>query len=259
MTTPVADLVAQHVAELREWGRANLVGRVITVASAKGGVGKTFEATEIAYALDAVLIDLDWNDGSVSRALGWFHEQRVRSPLLDALEAGRPPRPITGRSKPDLVPAGPEFGPNQPSAETMRDALRQWAEELGRTLVVDCHPGDGDSAFGAMAAADCIVTPVILGERELDALAGWCRQFAGYPLFVAPNKVPKVPPARQLSRLETIVVEHGIDVATPIPDASWVPRRVARTALLSSRVSARSQKIQTALTAVAREVGKKIV
>lgn len=259
MTTLVADVVAQHVADLRAWGRSNLARRVITVASPKGGVGKSTLANEIAYAIDAVLVDLDWNDGSVSRALGWFHEQRVRSPVLDALESGRLPRPIAGRSKPDLVPAGPEFGPNQPDAESMRDALRHWADGLDRTLVVDCHPGDGDSAFGAMSAADVIVTPVLLGERELDALGGWCRQFDGYPLFVAPNQVPKVPPARQLARLERIVTTHGIEVATPVPHERWVPRRVARTALLSSRVSARSMKIQTALTAVAREVGKKVV
>lgn len=235
-----------------------MAGRVLTVASPKGGVGKSTLANELAFALDAVLIDLDWNDGCVSRALGWFHEQRVRSPLLDALDSGRSPRPISGRSRPDLVPAGPEFGANQPGPEMMRDALRMWAKELGRAFVVDCHPGDGDSAFGAMSAADLILTPVLMGERELDALAGWCRQFDGYPMMVVPNQVPRVPPARQLQRLEEIVRAHGIDVTTPVPHAVWLPRRRARTSVLSGKAAARSMPMQSALSAVAREAGERV-
>lgn len=34
--------------------------RIITVASWKGGVGKTTLAYEVAYQTGAVLVDLDW-------------------------------------------------------------------------------------------------------------------------------------------------------------------------------------------------------
>lgn len=257
-TLTVTDAVSQHVNDLRGWARANLAGRVITVASPKGGVGKTTIAQEVAYALDAVAVDLDWNDGNLARAMGWFHEQRVRSPLLDALDTGKTPRPIVGRSRPDLIAAGPEFGANQPSMTAMQDALRRWAGELDRLLVVDCHPGDGDAAYGAIAAADSVLTPTLLGQREMDALSGWCEKFDGYPLFVVPNQIPPVPPGRLLDRLTEIVEARGLGVSTPVPRESWLPRRAARTTLLSSRASKRSLKIQTALAAVAKETGTRV-
>lgn len=110
----VGDLPGR-IARLRERARGRLAGRVVTVASGKGGV----------------YVDLDWNDGCGSRALGWMREHRRRSPLLDALAASRPPRVIRGGpSRPDLVPGGPELGSNQPPQEVLGAALVAWCEQL---------------------------------------------------------------------------------------------------------------------------------
>lgn len=41
--------------------------RIVTVGAAKGGVGKTTLAYEIAACLKGVLVDLDWDSGGATR------------------------------------------------------------------------------------------------------------------------------------------------------------------------------------------------
>lgn len=59
-------------------------------------MGKTELAKELAFLLGGVLVDLDWDEGGATRAWGYRHETRTTAPLLDALEAGRVPRPLSG-------------------------------------------------------------------------------------------------------------------------------------------------------------------
>src|SRR5665213_1041620 len=103
------------------------MSKIVTVAARKGGVGKTTLAYELAWLLDAPLVDLEFDDGSATRMWGYRHETRMRVPLLDALESGRTPRLLTGYHKPHLVPCHPDFQLNQPTAEAMADTLMQWA------------------------------------------------------------------------------------------------------------------------------------
>ncbi|WP_369974840.1 ParA family protein, partial [Thermobifida halotolerans] len=79
------------------------------MAAYKGGVGKTTIASELAYVMGAVLLDLDWDRGNATRAWGYRTEQRASAPLLDAIEAGRTPRPLVGKRKADLVPCHEDF------------------------------------------------------------------------------------------------------------------------------------------------------
>ena len=75
--------------------RHRMPPRIVTVAAAKGGVGKTTLAYELAAALGGVLVDLDWDAGGATRMWGFDPTRAARAPLLDALERGpegRPPR-----------------------------------------------------------------------------------------------------------------------------------------------------------------------
>lgn len=99
------------------------MSKIVTVAAAKGGVGKTTIACELAYLLDAPLIDLDWDRGSATgSAWGYRVRDRVGAPLLDAFERGRTPRLLRSKRKPDLAPSHPDLEANQPPPGDVADA-----------------------------------------------------------------------------------------------------------------------------------------
>jgi chromosome partitioning protein len=229
---------------------------IVTVAAAKGGVGKTTLAYELAYILDAPLIDLDWDRGGATRQWGYRPEARMGSPLLDALERGRTPKPIRARLKPDLVPCHPDFVANQPDPDAMAVALEQWAREWGRAyVVVDTHPGGVPATFGAMAAARVVVTPAVLATKELEALEGMLTEMPDYPLLVVPNKVPPVPPAAEIKRLGELVRAADVKVAPPISEYRWLMRRKLRRACSSYQpVPLRAQRLVDELHALAQAV-----
>ena len=232
------------------------VPKIVTVASPKGGVGKTTIAYELAYLLGAPLVDLDWDQGNSTRQWGYRHEDRQRAPLLDALELGRPPVPMKGARKPDLVPCHPEFGTNQPDVEDMAAALGKWAGEWGRPyVVVDTHPGFTGSSLGAMNAASVVVTPAVFKTKELEALDGMLADMPDYPLLLVPNMVPPIPPGPELKRLTQMVERAKVHVAPPISRYEWLGRRKLRVALTSyDPEPSRVQRIAEQLRAVAKAV-----
>jgi chromosome partitioning protein len=236
---------------------------IIVVAAWKGGVGKTTLAYELAYLFGGVLIDLDWDRGGATVAWGYRPELRSRVALLDALESGRVPRPLLGNRKPDLVPSHPDFGPNQPAAEKMADALESWRDALGRVLVVDTHPGGVPSTYGAMAAANVVVVPSVLATKELEALEGMLEEVPDYPLVIAPNMVPSSPPAAELDRFERAVRKAGAVVAPPISKHEWLRTRKVRLALTSydpepKRISGVSSELREMARVVARKAVERV-
>lgn len=214
--------------------------RIYTVAAWKGGVGKTTLAYELAYLLDAVLVDLDWDRGNATRAWGFRTEERVKAPLLDALDTGKPPRVLSGKNKADLVPCHEDFAVAQPEPETMADLLTQWAKHWGRDLVVDTHPGGVPSTFGAMSAAHRVIIPAPFGEKEHEALQGMVEQLADYPLMVIPSRVPPVPPAADVARLRRITEASQVPVGPPVSQYVWLPRRRLRMAVSAPPVAKRA-------------------
>jgi chromosome partitioning protein len=111
------------------------------------------------------------------------------------------------------------------------DCLLAWAEVWPQRYVVcDTHPGANSLTDGAMQAADLVVVPVVLATRELDALQRMLGDFAGYPLLLAPNKVPPSPPRRHVDRLTAL--SGGYPVAPPISEHRWLARRVRRAAVV---------------------------
>ncbi len=203
------------------------MAKIVTVAAYKGGVGKTTLALELAYLLNAPLVDLDWDKGGATNR--WGYRPGATSPLLDALETGKVPRPRKGRGKPDLVPSDRDFEANQPEANTMAEALEKWAAAWDRAyVVVDTHPGGSPATLGAMQAASVVVTPTVLANAELDGLEGRLEEAADYPLLIVPNKVARVPDRRLVERLRALVDRFDLPVAPLVFEHRRLPRRTGR-------------------------------
>jgi chromosome partitioning protein len=206
---------------------------VVTVAAAKGGVGKTTLAYELAASLNGILVDLDWDSGGATRMWGYDPSKYRRAPLLDALEAGpdgKPPIPRTRRHQPALVPSHGDLAASSIDESLVADCLASWTATWdNRTVVVDTHPGANPLTDGAIEVADLMVIPVVLGSRELDALEAMLNDFRKYRLLLVPNMVPPVPPRRLVERLRTLVETDS--VAPPISEHRWIRRRLRRSAL----------------------------
>ena len=210
------------------------MSKIVVLHARKGGVGKSTLAYELAWLLQAPLVDLEWDDGCVSRIWGYRHEERSSSPLLNALEKGTTPRLHHGFHKPDLLPGHPDFAISQPSEGDMADALLKWAGEWGKEwVVVDSHPGASTSAHGALSVANVVIAPTTLRTYDLNATEGMVKEMVDYPLVLVPNMVPRVPPAAEIARLRQMVENTPVQVGPPVPLATAVGTRKKRVAMTS--------------------------
>ncbi len=216
------------------------MGAIITVASAKGGVGKTTLAYELAAALDSVLVDLDWDWGSATDRWGTSPEDRQRAPLLAWLRDGTWSSPrwmrTTNGTKPDLMPADArlvQLASAEPSVLT--DRLATWAARAKRSVVIDTHPGTGALADAAVAAAGLTVVPVVLDVLGIDALGGFLRRHADTLVLVVPNRVAGRARERGVvARFVALVEAAGVLVAPPVSEHVWLPVRTRRAAMVST-------------------------
>lgn len=198
---------------------ATLRSLIIAVASFKGGVGKTEFSKEIAYLLGGILFDFDWDEGGITKKWGYFPETRKKAPLLDAFDNGKPPTPLSGgQHRADLVPSHPDLALNQPEQEYITEILLKWQQTYGRPVIVDNHPGGGDLAFGAMAAASAVVVVSPLAQNELRALRGMVTELPSYPLIIIPyeNGSPYVPPQKLVRELESISKTSGVPLGPSV-------------------------------------------
>lgn len=209
---------------------------LVAVASNKGGVGKTSLAIELAYSLKGILVDLDWDYGSATRACGVDPAGNRRSSLLEALVGeGRIPSTLRLSGRPDLVPSHPLIVEIDAAEANVAAKLRTWADGWARDVVVDTHPGAASLTYAAMAAADLVVVPVVLAGRELDALEGLLEEAAEFRLLLVPNRVARWPDLAAIDRLDGLATRYQVPVATGISDHHWWPRRKRRTAVGSVR------------------------
>jgi len=235
VTTSTTDTTGldERVRALRAAGM-EASGLVIAVMSGKGGVGKTLLSLELAYLLDAVLVDFDWDGGNSSRALGYYAERYKRAPLLDALDSGRTPRPRQASRRPDYVPAHPDLAVNQPAPEQLAEQVGRWAGDWKRPVIADTHPGGTDATLGVVAAADLVLMPTILGTRELAALERTLAELSGYPILLVPNQIPPSPPAKALRDLRAIAERYDVQVGPAVQTYGWLRTRRLRTVITAS-------------------------
>ena len=240
-----------------------LAGLVIAVIAYKGGVGKTTLAYELAYLLGAVLVDFEHDEGSATVTWGYDHRQRVGAPLIDAISKGGVPQPLKGVRKPDLVPGHPDLATTTLPAHLVTEQLLAWAKAWNRPVVVDAHPGGTETTRGVAAAASVIVSPVVLGEKELQALDGMTTEMADYPILVVPNKFRghRVADEGLFRKLDRISSKPGVTLGPFISDyGKWLPNRTQRVALTSyDPVPKRIEPLDGELRAVAREVRDDVV
>lgn len=235
-------------------------GSIIAVAAFKGGVGKTTLAYEIAGALDAVLVDLDFQPGGGATHIWGFDPRRAkRAPLLDALESpDRVPRPKHRANRPDLVPCHPDLGVARLDEDDIADGLERWAIAWQRTVVVDTLPGRHWTTDGALKIADLVVIPVTPGRSEIAATDAMIEELSGYPLLLVPNMTPAVPDARWVKALRGFATRDGVGVAMPVSEHRWLRRRVLASALTCQpNPGVRTSRAAAEFVAVANDVRKR--
>ncbi len=174
---------------------ARYTGRVITVASPKGGVGKTTVATNLAVGLTAaapqstVLVDLDVQFGDVAYALGLVPEYT----LPDAVHGPASEDTMVLKTFLTQHPSGlyavcgaesPAAG-DRVTADDVSRLLAALAREF-RYVVVDTAPGLSEQTLAALDRATDVVmlssmdVPGVRGLRkELDVLRELCMIPAG--------------------------------------------------------------------------------
>lgn len=128
------------------------------------------------------------------------------------------------------MPSHPDLAVSRIPDDLVAEALRAWAAEWGRLLVADTHPGANTLTDGAMRGATVVVTPAVLGARELDALEATLDDFAGYPLVVIPVMVPGSPPRRLVERLR-MLTNGRATVGPVVSEHRWLRRRLRKSAL----------------------------
>ncbi|GAB3350961.1 AAA family ATPase [Modestobacter lapidis] len=174
---------------------ARYTGRVITVASPKGGVGKTTVATNLAIGLTSsapqstVLVDLDVQFGDVASALSLVPEHT----LPDAVHGPASQDTMVLKTFLTGHPSGlyavcgsesPAQGDTVSAADVTR-LLTSLAREF-RYVVVDTAPGLSEQTLAALDRATDVVmlssmdVPGVRGLRkELDVLRELCMIPAG--------------------------------------------------------------------------------
>jgi chromosome partitioning protein len=159
------------------------MGRTVTIANQKGGVGKTTTAVNLAASLAAgehrtLLVDLD-PQGNAGSALGVARDE-VESSVYDVLLDGRPVADVARKTELkflDVLPASRhlvgaelELAGVERREARLRDALAAVRADYEH-VIVDCPPSLGLLTLNGLVAADGVIVPLQCEYFALEGLA----------------------------------------------------------------------------------------
>jgi chromosome partitioning protein len=159
------------------------MGRTVTIANQKGGVGKTTTAVNLAASLAAgerrtLLVDLD-PQGNAGSALGVARDE-VEGSVYEVLLDGRPVAELARRtelrfldllpSSRHLVGAEIELAGVERRESRLRDALAAVSAGYDH-VIVDCPPSLGLLTLNGLVAADGVIIPLQCEYFALEGLA----------------------------------------------------------------------------------------
>ena len=159
------------------------MGRIVTIANQKGGVGKTTTAVNLAASLAAgehrtLLVDLD-PQGNAGSALGVSRDEVAES-VYEVLLDGRPLNEVARRTELkflDLVPSSRhlvgaelELAGVERREFRLRLALERAVKDYEH-VIVDCPPSLGLLTLNGLVAAHGVIVPLQCEYFALEGLA----------------------------------------------------------------------------------------
>jgi chromosome partitioning protein len=159
------------------------LGRIISVANQKGGVGKTTTAINLSASLAAdrkktLLIDCD-PQGNTTGGLG-FPKDPSRRTLYNALVLDEPPERVIVQSQVselDLLPADKNLvgaAVELVGMESREYRLRTFAERIRSDyefILIDCPPALDLLTINALAASDAVLIPIQCEYYAMEGVA----------------------------------------------------------------------------------------